>query len=690
MKKVIKFIVFLFVLMLSITLIACGNIEAPPTPGPGPVDPTPIEEPVVHYDFSAIISALNRDYSNLKVDKDIELPKELNDVTLSWSCDSEYFIDGKYVNPPKDTSAKLSVVATKGEDTLNLSFDIVIKHKSTHTFDEVEEYLLDNYDGIVVNGDIEFPLYLEEFEAELEWESGEDQYLSSDGKFTAPILDLEDDIFVTVTLNGKQKEVDLCVTLKGWGTIMDVIVEWVKEQVPASLSTSIRLPVSHNRYESKITWTSSNEEAMTSVGMITKDPFEDKNVKLSCEIEYEGEKRNLEINVVVNKLSDAEKNYEVRDWLDSLFKDIEVVEGDLDLPTTDLKYGAEISWQTNSPGILTTTGKFNIPMFDRKVSIVATSEIGGNSISLTYEFQTYGKPVTDIWEGVEKVLSYIALDRISNFVYYTYGGQAGYEKNAVQEYGYLMFYTPEKSVITERILEINNGHCRPGTKKTSTEYIVVHDTWNTAPTAGALQHAKYLENVNNDPNGSYVSWHFVVDEDYAVQQVPLDEVAYHAGDGSHVFGETYYNNDYRYQAIGGGNRNGIGIETCVNFGCNYTNVMRRTARLVAELLIDFNLGLDRVKQHHDFSGKDCPSVMRHNNRWEEFLNMVEIFYYGKTTLKDVDFKWTSLSPDILDDEGHVINHPGVETEVKYKVDVTYQGVTKTYEFTSTLDAMPEE
>ncbi len=166
-----------------------------------------------------------------------------------------------------------------------------------------------------------------------------------------------------------------------------------------------------------------------------------------------------------------------------------------------------------------------------------------------------------------------------------------------------------------------------------------------------------------------------------IQHVPLDEVAYHAGDGSTTYPNTWSG------GLGGGNRNGIGIETCVNYGSDYNKTMRRTAKLVVELLLEFNLGLDRVKQHYDFSGKDCPQTMRHAQRWQEFMTLIEIEYFGKTTLKDVNFKWTSLSPDIMDNTGKIINHPGNETKVKYKVEVTYKDSTKVFEFESILDEL---
>lgn len=66
---------------------------------------------------------------------------------------------------------------------------------------------------------------------------------------------------------------------------------------------------------------------------------------------------------------------------------------------------------------------------------------------------------------------------------------------------------------------------RPGTKKESTQYIVVHDTASSSKTANALAHAKYVYN-----GGGGTSWHYSVGSDGIYHQIPDNEIAYHAGD----------------------------------------------------------------------------------------------------------------------------------------------------------------
>lgn len=644
------------------------------------------------YELNAIYEELDKAMSVItEVSENIELPSSKDNIKLSWTSSNTKAItnEGKVIRGENDTEVTMTCkIAYKGETTTR-EYKVIVK-KAEHTFNEVEDWLIEKYDGITVDKDIELPATLEEFGAQLVWEIGESDYLDENGKFTAPIIDTESDVFVTVYMNGTKKEVDLLINLKGWGSKIDVIEEWVKEQIKSEYTISVRFPATHPRFLSKITWSSSNEDVLSSDGIVNKADNEDITVKLSCEIEFEGEKRTLSFDILIPQKNDAEKNYEVRDWLDEKFKNIEEVTADIVLPTTYEKYGAIIEWQTNSPGVISESGKFNKPLFDRTVQLVAKTTVGKNTIMLTYEFKTYGEQPKDVWETVDMLFSYIALERITNQKYYTFGYQADYAKNEVINLGYLPFYVSDNANPLVEILEVTHGKNRTGIKKTSTEYVVVHDTGSAAPSATARAHANWLQNMTKDEaSASWVSWHFTVDENEIIQHLPLDEVAYHAGDGSTIYGDIYYNTDYNKWSIGGGNRNGIGIETCVNYGSDYNRTMRRTAKLVAELLIDFNLGLDRVKQHNDFSGKDCPMTMRHAERWQEFMTLVEIEYFAKTRLNGVTFKWTSLSPEIMDDTGKIINHPGNETVVKYKVDVTYNGETKTFEFSSILNALED-
>lgn len=152
-------------------------------------------------------------------------------------------------------------------------------------------------------------------------------------------------------------------------------------------------------------------------------------------------------------------------------------------------------------------------------------------------------------------------------------------------------------VHTQWIEEGSGG--RPGTLR-KIEYIVIHETANSAEGANAAAHARYL---SEGGDGS-TSWHYTVDDRQIYHHVPDNEVAWHAGDRD-------------------GNQHGVGVELCVNEDGDFDKTFDNAAKLTAYLLKHYDLEVMDVKQHHDCSGKDCPQHIRETNRWVEFLDAVK-------------------------------------------------------------------
>jgi N-acetylmuramoyl-L-alanine amidase len=145
---------------------------------------------------------------------------------------------------------------------------------------------------------------------------------------------------------------------------------------------------------------------------------------------------------------------------------------------------------------------------------------------------------------------------------------------------------------------------RPGYKIIGPEYITIHSTGNTNKGANAAAHGSYLRGAAaNVP----ASWHYTVDDKEIRQHLPLDEVGWHAGDGNN----------------GPGNRKSIAIEICENQDGNAERAIKNAAWLAAYLLKRFGLGIDRIKQHYDWSGKNCPRLLRSKpNGWNDFVGLV--------------------------------------------------------------------
>ena len=131
--------------------------------------------------------------------------------------------------------------------------------------------------------------------------------------------------------------------------------------------------------------------------------------------------------------------------------------------------------------------------------------------------------------------------------------------------------------------------------------ITIHNTGNNMPTATALAHAKWLVSVE-EAERDYIGAHFFVDDHQIVQVLPINEVAWHAGDGQ-----------------GRGNMTTIAIEIC-----EVGDVLQAEAN--ALLLIGYlkkHLGDLPIYKHQDWTGKYCPRVLLATGRWKSFESSKE-------------------------------------------------------------------
>lgn len=130
--------------------------------------------------------------------------------------------------------------------------------------------------------------------------------------------------------------------------------------------------------------------------------------------------------------------------------------------------------------------------------------------------------------------------------------------------------------------------------------ITIHNTWNDA---AALSEVSYMTN-----NANMVSYHAAIDDLYAVQAIPFNRNAWHAGDGGN----------------GKGNRTSIGIEICYSKsgGPKYAAAEENAVEYVAHILKDKGWGMDRVKWHRDWSGKNCPHRILDEGRAQSVRNRI--------------------------------------------------------------------
>lgn len=163
--------------------------------------------------------------------------------------------------------------------------------------------------------------------------------------------------------------------------------------------------------------------------------------------------------------------------------------------------------------------------------------------------------------------------------------------------------------------------------------ICVH---NTANDASAKNEISYMVT-----NNLQTSFHFAVDDKEIWQGLPLNRNGWHAGDG----------------ATGDGNRKHIGIEICYSKsgGARFEASEERSAEFIASLLKERNWGIERVKRHFDFSGKNCPHRTMELG-WQRYLNLIS--NYLNNDMQDLLKKYSVGSVEELDKK--LMEHVGLD------------------------------
>ncbi len=308
----------------------------------------------------------------------------------------------------------------------------------------------------------------------------------------------------------------------------------------------------------------------------------------------------------------------------------------------------------------------------------------------------------------------------------------GWENKGASSYDHDLYtsvnlYLFEDLNIEEAIIPEGLGN-RPKTIKESTKYITVHDTAGAREGAGAVAHKVYVCNGGNQTSWHYslgndgifhhlpndeVGWHagdgslvykldnsnvkatnsnptvdiskdgyYVLNDIKSTILAPTKEgeiltkdylndlsIEVQIGeDGNYYLGQTWYSKGYNKIGNGGGNRNSIGIESCIDKGSDMYLTWQMLAKLVAYLLVEQNLNLDAVVQHHFFSGKDCPMTMRRAGMWNHFLDLVEAEHFIMTEMKDYNISLQSHSNNVAKN-GRIINQDNIESELKYTITI---------------------
>ena len=147
------------------------------------------------------------------------------------------------------------------------------------------------------------------------------------------------------------------------------------------------------------------------------------------------------------------------------------------------------------------------------------------------------------------------------------------------------------------------NHKKVGYEMSKPTYIVVHNTANTAP---AINEVKYL---NSSSNTSYTSFHFAVDEVNVYQAVNMKYNAWHAGE-----------NKMNKQSIGVEIAKSMISDTAIK-----DKAINNGAKLVAMLMMEYDIPIEKVITHQAVTGKHCPHDILDRYGYDNFLNLVRSY-----------------------------------------------------------------
>lgn len=134
------------------------------------------------------------------------------------------------------------------------------------------------------------------------------------------------------------------------------------------------------------------------------------------------------------------------------------------------------------------------------------------------------------------------------------------------------------------------------------ETLTVHNTYNDA---SARNEAAYMKSNKNQ-----TSFHTAIDDIEVIGLIPFSRNAWAAGDG----------------ANGKGNRASIHMEICYSKsgGPKYVAAEENAVQYIAGTLKMLGWGVDRLRQHFDWSKKNCPHRIRDEKRWNSFVNRIQV------------------------------------------------------------------
>ena len=543
---------------------------------------------------------------------------------------------------------------------------------------------------------------------EIVWESSDIDVMLNDGLIVARNEDRRIKLIANFTIDNREVQREYEILVKGVKVqvgLYDVAYGFYSSKLNKVLSKNVFLMT--NEYNGcTVRYISMDESIITSEGEVTVIKVEQTTImkiyviKDNVAVVY-----NQEVNVAsftpANRVNATAElmNIEIEK-----FKNGEISK----LPLYNDDYETKIEWKSNVPEFIMTEDIVLTPLLKTNIILNCLITYGETSKEIEYKLENVGGNITEE-EFISTLLKYMSkvelkgsinhLKLVNDEYYLDY-------QQRINSYGVLNLATiddlgintsyyidetrndfknkffsgkkpaPSQAVLNEIFYE---GYQKPN--NSNVLFITVHESAMTLEGQNAenLAQIQYRYAFLQD-NAREASWHYQVDA-YSIYQSFADDIyGWHAG-------ETY------------GNRYGIGIEMCVNRDGNYEGTIMNNAKLVASLMLKYNLNFDNVYRHYDHSGKECPSYLIRTGRWIEFVEMTRKEYLIRKYLVESTIKYNlsiaGLNTDevltkyfIEGDNGLWFNKPVTEVkEIQFEIELILNN--KSYKEKSIIKLLPE-
>lgn len=595
-----------------------------------------------------------------EISSSIELPTSLKDgnATVTWESDQPTILDenGYYYMQSevltKTYDVKLTATVKFEDETKSKEFNVKVVCNKSDKYVLAYINLTGNLKSSISDN---VNLKTDSWRTyTLSYESLNPEVITSAGVVTKDYVD--QNAVIKITITNSENEVSkvfykqVIVQRHNNSVFVDMIGEWANEKLQLFFNGEIStLPTEHEKFPSKIVWLGGTKVLMTQDGVAVR-PVEYVNDVIKVRITYDTLTVTKEY-----KVSNVGGNTE-ECFLDEYLNYIMPREVKAHHNYLWKQYGEDNDYFLHHQVKVNTGGVLNL--------------ITGKTLTInkSYFIDVYNETgLSEAWNKYHPELD----ETLGTSIVGKSGTSSldAFYNHFAPYYGWKENATEAEKQAAYQSYEIPNDD--------NILWVVVHESGmpgvgNDAELLAKIQY----DQAHGDRTYREASWNYQVDEGHIYQSFADSVYCWHAGGD--------YGKHLPYK-----NSNSIGIEMCINRDGNYDGSMRQDAKLVANLMYNYNLGFENVIRHYDTAGKECPSYMLRSDRYNEFLTYVLIELYAIQYLRDAEVKWTVSNIGDLFEVGanglYYAKAVDTPTNVTIKLDVTKGSYSFSKTVTVTLE-----